>query len=393
MTMAMIEPNTVLPNFIGGLTTSPVAFGVMYSILLGAPSIFNLLFSRYLERFPHKKKFLLAGIYLRAASFLGMAVVTYFFASTRPLLTLVAFYALVLLFALSGGFASIAYADLVGKVLPSDKRPGMYASRQFVGGLAALLGGLLVARVFAPGVLPYPYDYALLMAVGFLGLMVAAFGFWSLKEPASEPAPAPAGPKVGMFRDALQILKKDRIFRNFILVENITSFSLMILPFYMLYVSRTFPDAQAWFGAYVLAQILGSLLSNFFWVFLSKRFGSTVVLRVCILTGAAIPLLAILLQPAGAAWYILVFLLVGFITSGRNMGFEPFLLDIAPENRRTAYIGISGSMNLLDVLLPVLGGIFIAQLGFIAAFVTVSVFMVVSFFLLRNRACPDRPTA
>ena len=393
MTMAMIEPNTVLPNFIGGLTSSPVAFGVMYSILLGAPSIFNLFFSRYLERFPHKKKFLLAGIYLRAVSFLGMAVVTYFFAASRPLLTLVAFYALVLLFALSGGFASIAYADLVGKVLPSDKRPGMYASRQFVGGLAALLGGLLVARVFAPGVLPYPFDYALLMAVGFLGLMVASFGFWSLKEPASDPAPAPTGPKVGMFRDALQILKKDRIFRNFILVENITSFSLMILPFYMLYVSRTFPDAQVWFGAFVLAQILGSLLSNFFWVFLSKRFGSTGVLRVCILTGAAIPLLAILLQPAGAAWYILVFLLVGFITSGRNMGFEPFLLDIAPENRRTAYIGISGTMNLLDVLLPVLGGIFIAQLGFTAAFVTVSAFMVVSFFLLRNRACPDRPAA
>jgi len=94
--MAMIELNTVLPNLIAGLTKSSVAFGGLYSIMLGAPLVFNLLFSHYLKRFELKKKFLLFGIYLRSFSFLGMAVTTFLFAKSNPIITLIAFYFLIL---------------------------------------------------------------------------------------------------------------------------------------------------------------------------------------------------------------------------------------------------------------------------------------------------------
>jgi len=381
--MAMIELNTVLPNLIAGLTKSSIAFGGLYSIMLGAPLIFNLLFSHYLKRFELKKKFLLFGIYLRGFSFLGMSVTVFLFAKSNPLGTLIAFYFLIMIFSLSGGFAGIAYSDIIGKLLPSEKRPGLYAARQIVSGTASLIGGALIVRIFAPSSLEYPLNYALGMMIGFLGLVIGAIGFWFMKEPPSEISNA--GEKNnGMIGNTINILKEDKPFRKFIIIENITSFSLMILPFYMVYVKHTFSDYKDFFGAYVMVQILGNILSNFMWTSISKKHGTETVLKICILIGAAIPLIAIALNPLGAMWYILVFLLLGVITSGRNIGFEPYLLDIAPGDKRTVYLGIRGSFNILVVLLPIAGGFFIDMMGYFAAFATVSGVMLLAFFLFQT---------
>lgn len=414
-TMAMVEPNTVLPNYVARLTDSPVAFGALYAILLGGPSVFNLMFSQALRRFQRRKPSLIGGILVRAVAFAGMAGVTLLLAGTSPGAALWAFYGFVLLFALSGGFAGIAYSDIVARVLPSDRRPAMIAARQVAGGVAALGGGALVARILAPGTFAWPLDYALPMAIGAAGLAVAAAGFLPVREPKegafsaptedgpvadaphdSPDAPSPAdgapaeAPK-GLLRETIRVLRRDAAFRTFLLVENLSSFSLMVLPFYMLYVTRTFPDAPARLGTYVLAQVAGSLVSNVLWLFLSRRFGSVGVLRACIATGAALPLIVLALSPLGSAWYALVFLLVGFVTSGRNIGFEPYLLDLAPGPERTLYLGIRGSLNLLDVVLPLVGGLLVAALGFPPVFLGVSAFMLAALVLLRKASCPVRP--
>ena len=42
LTIAMIEPSTVLPAVLSELTDNTAVFGVANSILLGAPKVFNL---------------------------------------------------------------------------------------------------------------------------------------------------------------------------------------------------------------------------------------------------------------------------------------------------------------------------------------------------------------
>lgn len=383
LTMAMIELNTVLPNLIAGLTKSSIAFGGLYSIMLGAPLVFNLLFSHYLKRFELKKKFLLFGIYLRSFSFLGMAVTTFLFSKSNPSVALTLFYFLILLFSLSGGFAGIAYSDIVGKLLPSEKRPGLYASRQIFSGIASFIGGVFIVQIFTPGRFDYPLNYVLGMIIGCVGLIIGAFGFWMIKEPSSNIGKIDENNE-GLIGNSIKILKEDRAFRRFIIIENATSFSLMILPFYMVFVKNTFADYRNYFGAFVMAQLLGNILSNFLWAFISKKLGTATVLKICILIGASIPAIAIALTPMGAMWYVLVFILVGVIISGRNIGFEPYLLDIAPEDKRTMYLGIRGTLNILVVLLPLAGGIFIDTLGYFATFSIVSVVMLIAFIMLQT---------
>jgi MFS family permease len=134
---------------------------------------------------------------------------------------------------------------------------------------------------------------------------------------------------------------------------------------------------------YVFAQIFGGIFSNFLWAKVSKKLGNKSVLKFCILTGATIPVLAVVCSFYGAIWFIGIFLLIGIITSGRNLGFEPYLLDIAPNDKRTIYLGIRGTLNIFVVILPILGGIFIEKLGFQVSFIIVTCIMLFAFLILQ----------
>ncbi|MGB9679814.1 MAG: MFS transporter [Minisyncoccia bacterium] len=381
LTMSMIEMNTVLPTLITRLTSNTIAFGALYSIMLGAPVIFNLVFSRYMQKFEHKKKFLLFGIYLRAGSFAGMAVVTLIFAKSNPLVALLSFYFLIFTFSLSGGFAGIAYTDMVGKLLPSSKRGGFYAAKQFFNGVGALTGGFMVAWIFKPGSLNFPLNYVTSFSIGAIGLFLGAVGFWILKEPSSIIPKEANGDRWEFLKDVLSIIKGDKGFLKFIIIENMTSFSLMILPFYMVFIKNSFTNYMGYLGIFVIAQITGNIASNFLWAIISKRFGSQAVVRLCIFIGGLLPIIAIFLKPFGISWYIILFVFIGFISSGRGIGFDLFFLDIAPEEKRTVYLGIRGTLNILVILLPLAGGIFIRFFGFYATFILVSIAMFTAFFM------------
>jgi MFS family permease len=381
LTMAMVDLNTVLPSLVSSLTTNTVAFGAIYSVMLGAPVVFNLAFSKIQEASPSKRKYLLVGIYARSASFVGMGFSLLAWARSEPAMAYWAFLALVLVFSASGGFAGIAYSDIVGGTISPERRGGLYAYRQFLGGIASLIGGLLVARIFSPGSFPYPWNYATGLFIGAAGLIVGAFGFWRIREsrqPREEAAPdGGATPR----ESALGTLKRDKRLLRFVLIENLSGFSLMVLPFYLVFIQRSFTDYREHLGAFIIAQTIGSLGSNFLWSALARSLGPRLIVALCLGLGGTIPLLALALPPLGLLGFTLLFFLIGFVLSGRNIGFEPYFLEIAPEARRTRYLGIRGSSGILLAVLPLLGGIIIESFGFETTFIGVSAVMIAAVLL------------
>ncbi len=386
LTMAMIDFNTVFPSLVDSLTDYKLIFGFLYSIMLGAPLLFNIVFSHYMKRYEYKKKFLLIGIYLRALSFLGMAIFVYLFGKSNPNIVIISFFFLILLFSMSGGFAGLSYSELIGKLFKSKERGNLYSSKQFIGSISAFGGGLIVTRVFSLGNLPYPLNYVILLFIGFIGLAISSVGFYFIKEPPSVVISKENDTLLNYIKEIPSLLKNDFIFSNFIIVENMASFSLMILPFYMVYARDIFDLNQNYIGRYLLFQITGTIFSNFIWGFLSKRFGSKSVVRTCIFIGGSIPIAALILSRFGPDIYSFVFLLVGFVISGRRIGFDSYLLDIAPEDKRTVYLGVRGTLNIFVVILPILGGIFIDIIGYPTTFIVVSVLMYVSVYLFSNKS-------
>ncbi len=390
LTMAMIDFNTVFPSLVSTLIDSKIIFGLLYSIMLGAPRIFNIVFSHYMNAYDYRKKFLLIGIYLRAFSFLGMAAFTYYFGSSSPRLVIISFFFWVFIFSISGGFASISYGDIIAKTVARGERGKLYASKQFAASLAAFVGGMVVQNIFSGDNFAFPINYSLSLFIGFAGLIIAALAFWLIEEP----------PSVNKDEDLLSlkeyikkipgILKRDKNFASFIIIENMASFSLMLLPFYIVYAQDSFGIGTDYIGRYLLFQIAGTIVSNLLWGYISDRLNSQAVVRICILGGAVIPIIALILSNFGPETYSIIFFLIGFLISGRKVGFEPYLLEIAPDDRTTVYLGIRGTLNFLVVFLPLLGGIFIDFLGYLFTFILVSAVMFTAYYLLRSKSTRSR---
>lgn len=382
LTMAMIDFNTVLPSLFSNLTHSKLIFGFIYAILLGAPVIFNLFFSRYLQNKRQKRPFLLGSIYLRSLAFLLMAIFTYRFGAQNPSFIIFSFFIWIFLFAASGGFAGLAYTDIVGKLVAKGDRSKLYAAREFAGGIAALGGSFIVGRVFTPGFIPFPVNYAILFLIGFGGLIIASGAFWFIDEPPSTMERGTKASLLSMIKEIPGHLKANPEFARFILVENLTSFSLMVLPFYMIFAKDVLKVDQSFIGRYLIFSVVGTIISNIFWGFIAQKNGSKAVVRNCIFLGGLIPVLAILISMFGPDWFALVFLLIGFIQSGREVGFDPYLLDITPDEKRTVFLGIRGTLNLLIILMPILGGMFIDIFGYYTTFGLVTLVMMSSFMIL-----------
>ncbi len=389
LTMSMLDLNTVFPSLVAELTDSKILFGILYAIMLGAPLVFNLVFSHYLRARAFKKKFLLIGIFMRASAFLGMAVSTRLFGVKNPAVAVYTFFAWVFLFSISAGFAGIAYADVMGKLLPGKQRTQLYTTKQLFSSIAAFAGGLLIARLFRPGAFVFPNQYVISLLIGGIGLAFASIGFFLIREPASSLAQREKDRKADSLlhyvRNVPQVLKNDASLRKFILVENLASFSVMILPFYMIYARETFGLSQDYIGRYLLIQVSGTILSNVLWGYLATRSNAQRIVRTCVSLGALIPLVALTLARTSPDAYGIVFFLVGFIISGRRIGFEAYILDIAPEQQRTEYLGIRGTLNIFIVILPILGGALISLLGYVPVFLTVSAIMLFSSYLAGTR--------
>lgn len=385
LTMAMIDFNTVFPAMITDLVDSKIVFGILYSFMLGVPRLFSLLFGHFLSTYHYRKKFLLMGIYLRGFAFAGMAGSMFFFAERSPWLVIGSFFLWTLLFSLSGGLAGISYDDIIGKLVVKGKRGRLYAIKQFAGSLAAFGGGGIIARVFSVKSLPFPNNYALILSIGFVGLIVASIAFWFIKEPVSPIKDDVRPSLLSLLRRVPLILRENNDFFRLIVVENLSSFSLMMMPFYMIFAKDSFHIADIYIGRYLLFQVGGKIISNFLWGWIAGRFDSQRVVRSCILLGALIPLIAIGLSRLGPDLFSIVFLLIGFVHSGRRIGFEPYLLDIIPADERPVYLGIRGTLNVLVVILPFLGGVIIHFAGYFPVFVIVAMVMFSAFFLLNGR--------
>ncbi len=373
--MSMLDLNTVFPTLIDTLHSSKYVFGALYGIMLGSPLLFNIIFSHYLRRHRKKKKFLLLGIYMRGTAFLGMATLTYFFAESNPNLAIAGFFFFVFMFGVSAGFAGLSYSDILAKTVPRRSRPFIYTVKQFFGSTASFLGGLLIAYIFTENI-AFPINYTISLITGFIGLFVASLGFLLLPEPEGE---KPKDEMLSLWhyiKNIPAVIKEDASFKRFIIIENLSSFSIMILPFYIIFARDILGVGDAFIGIFLVIQVMGTILSNIVWGLMGKHFSAKTIVRFCILLGGLNPIIAIALGMWAPHLFGIVFFLIGFTISGRRVGFEPYLLDIAPNKQRVEYLGIRGSLNIFVVILPLLGAVFINLIGYHLTFLLVSTVMI-----------------
>ncbi len=122
-------------------------------------------------------------------------------------------------------------------------------------------------------------------------------------------------------------------------------------------------------GIFLAMQTVGATFFNLVWGGVSARYGNRKVVRLTMFAQAFIPVYALFLGiglgdlvRGSADWVVTlsfapIFLLIGGVLSGYQVGFNSFLLDVSPESRRPTYVGISNTAMGCAGLFPALGGI------------------------------------
>lgn len=380
------DKNTVLPGLILFAGGTQLEIGYLTSIMIGIPLISQLLFASYLTRKPLKKHFLLLGIYMRVIAFAGVVLSLSSLESSNPEFIIYSVFAWMFLFSISGAFAGVSYTDILGKSITGETRKRFFVFRQFLSSLGVLISALIVRFILRE--LDYPQNYIIMFSAASALLFIATFGFLMIKERPSEIKESPES-LLTILRSIPNIIKTDGNLRNLVISVNLLAISFTLIPFYVSLVKSNFTLDKTTIGNFLLLQIIGMIISNLFWMKLTKLKGFKGIFKITIILYALLPIIALLFASFFSMEYFgIVFLVVGASISAYKISGESILIEISNEHNRPLYTGIYGTFNLTMSIFPLIIGLLLSQLGFYIIFSVSSLLTISALYFLRKMECP-----
>lgn len=344
------------PNWVIGLLPAIAGGGWMLPQLLVASRVRPLAYKLPVYR---------SAALIRTSMYVLMVLVTALLAH-QPALCLSLFIAALLVNALASGVSGLPFLEVVSKTVPAERRPRFFAARNLYGGLLAFAAGLAVRWILGSD-LPFPYDYALIFALGAAGFTAGYWAFGRVQEPPDVPQPAQG--LRGEIRAMPETLR-DPHFRAFLGVRLLLAAATMSEPFYTVYALRELHFSAATLGVFVMTLTGVAPFSNVGWQRLAEKRGSRRIIRFASVFYGLAPLWAFLVGRFGwPAWsYLGVFMLTSVASQGFNLGFTNHLLNIAPEHARSRYIGTLNTLVGAALFTPVLGGVLADSSGYPSVF-------------------------
>jgi len=365
--LAFSESTTVLPIFLNHLAKSKVLIGLLSSIISRVGSIGSVLPQLFaankLENKTYKKPVLVIAIIIRALCWGFLALITYLFGKSHPLGIILALFFFLTLFSFMGGIAGIAFYDIWGKAIPSAMRGRFFGYRQLIGGILAIGAGFIVKEILGNKGIPFPDNYAILFLLSFIFISISYLALGSVKESVEEVHKNSL--TFGKFlKKAFDIVKNDKNLRIFLWVQIFGGAIAFTLPFYVLYAKDVLSVRLEMVGIFLSAQMLGSVLSNVLWAYVSDFIGNKKVIQMSVFLSSLVPLIALLTPVHLSGLFILLFILLGFSITGQTIGNINFLLDIAPSKDRPAYVSLKGTLKAPVLVFPLIGGVIIQHLSY-----------------------------
>ena len=378
------SPDIILPVFLHHFTTSKILVGLSSTLLGSLGGIGNVLpqlfVANRLEAKIHKKPVLLVAITGRALCWGLLSLITLLLTESHPNLTVFFLFVFLLVFTVMGGVASIPFYDIWGKALPPTVRGRFFGHRQFWGGILAVGSGFIAKTILGSRRINFPENFSLLFFLAFIFMGISYLALGSVREPLQEVHKEPL-PFKSFLKKAFQILKSDDNYRYFLAVQILGGASAFALPFYVLYAKDVLHIETKMVGIFLVAQMIGSVVSNILWAYLSDFTGNKRVVQISTIIGI-VPSLVVLFMPHQfPELFILLFTVIGFFVAGRVIGKTNFLLDIAPPKERPLYISVNGTLNISVMLFPLVGGIIVQHTSYTFLFIFTSVLVLISIIL------------
>jgi len=367
-----IDPTLVLVAFVGHLTASPFWLGLVVPLRDASWFLPQLWVSGYLPTRARKLTLYNEMSYVRVAALIALVAAAWLLRDPRWLL--VALFAALLVYSLASGVGGLPFLEVVGKTVPPRERGLFFAWRLTLGGLAGIGASLLVRWLLderAP--LAFPHNFGLLFVGWLVFMILGAYVFARVREEPDRPAPQTIALSTQL-RRALKIFRADGNLRHFLLVRTALMAAGAATPFFAVYVQRELGGPPSMVGVYLATSTTASLLANMFFGRFSTRLGNrrTLIAATAVAAVVSASALALFLaaRPLGLSgwtaslWLIPLFALWGVREAGIGVSGQSLLLDIAPRQARSIYLGFANSWLGLALLATGLGGLVVEFLGY-----------------------------
>ena len=382
-----MDVNTIIPAMLikaGGTTTD---LGILTAIMIGGASFMQIVFAGFLFKKIRKKRYLLLGIYLRVGALLGLGFLLAQ-AGRMPGFYIISYiFILISIFSFSGSFASISYTDILGKSITGGTRKNFFVIRQVVVSSGILMSAIVVRYLVRH--YEYPRNYNILFISAGVLLLIAAFGFWMIREKPTDFESSGIN-FLSVFKAFKKMFQEDRNLRYYMLLINSTGIGLTLVPFYISLAKERLDLTAETVGNFLLLQIIGMIVSNLLWNFLLKKGVYKGLVRTYAVIGSVLPILALSFS-ASKTVYPFIFFLSGFNISAYEIAIPGILLEISKEQNRALYTALSGAGSFFTILFPLIAGVLISKVGYQAVFGFSVVAIATSILFVNKINCRQGP--
>jgi len=374
--VSFVSSTTVLPSLIAKLTDSAMIVGLAGALTSGAWLLPQLVIASAITRLPRKSPLVVRTAWISRPIFLLIALAIGLLGQRHPTAALGAVLAGITIFFFFDAIVSVPWFDLLGKTIPARRRGRVLGLSEILGGLGGIGAGLAVRFILSDGSpWGFPTNYALLFAAASVSFLLSAVGLTLIREPQS---PA-QGEQMPSMRETLallpRILAHDRPFLRLVIIRVLAGFATLAGSFYILYATKALNFSPEATGAFLSAQVVGSLTTGLLMSTLQDRLGPLVHLRAMLAMMVMPPLIALGMEPLHRLWgngvfypYLLIYFFLGLSTSSVGWPYFNWLLEYSEEGRRPLYIGLLNTLGAITMLAPTLGGWIVSAISYPAAF-------------------------
>lgn len=354
--LAFVNPDSVLPAFVRQLTDAAPVIGLVSTIFNSSWLLPQLIAARLINRKPHKKPYLIAGISGR--SLFWVIALSLWLGLTRfPMVALTLFFVCIGLFAASDGLASVAWFDILARTIPIKQRGRLISLAQVLSGLGGLGAGAVISLILDTPRFSFPANYALIFTLSGVAFVPSVIALLSLHEPRRETQVTPDAQAADGW---LQPIRDDAAFRRVMICRLLVGMIALVNPFYVVHAGDVLHLPERIVGKFVAAQTLASVAAGGLLGLVSERYGPRRVFQIGATAALIGPLFALIVHLANgqglALAYPLVYASVGIVKGSWMLGFYNYMLEIAPDDQRPVYIGLGNTIMGLLTLAPTVGG-------------------------------------
>lgn len=340
---ALADPKVVMPWLMGAVGAPMFLTAMIVPIRESLSLLPQVIVGGVIRKFARRKYFWAYAAILQGLAVIAMAGVA--FAGIEGQAAGWAILALVTVFSLARGVASIAWKDTLGKTVDKGRRGR-------VGGYAASVAGVVAAGVglyLALMPLAARPDWlllALLVAAG-ASWIAGAFIFLTVRE--HEGATDGGRGLLDIARDQIKLILGDKELQRFLVARTLMTATALSGPLYVALAQRSGGQALNNLGWLLLASGLAGALSGVFWGVLADRSSRATMALGSLISGlVGFSVLAlIMLAPAyarGVAPFAAALFFLNIGHAGVRIGRKTQIVDIAGGDAKAEYVAVSNTV-------------------------------------------------